>query len=81
MDLTAIQSILISSLIFKSPHFQQVNRKLKDLDTKRSVDADEELMMVQLLYIRTHPIQQVFEKYKAYLENSGHPLAFSVEKL
>lgn len=60
MDLTAnaIQSILILSLIFKSPHILQVNRKLKDLDAKRSVDADEKLMKV--IYIRTYHMQQVF---------------------
>lgn len=58
MDLTAIQSIFIYSIVFKSLHFQQVNRKLNDLDTKRSVDVDQELMKV--LSISTHPIQQVF---------------------
>lgn len=58
MDLTAIQSIFIYSIVFKSLHFQQVNRKLNDLDTKRSVDVDEELM--KELSISTHPIQQVF---------------------
>lgn len=57
MDLTAMQSIFIYSIVVKSLHFQQV-RKLKDLDTKRSVDADEELMKV--LSISTHPIQQMF---------------------
>lgn len=58
MDLTAIQSIFIYSIVFKSLHFQQVNGKLNDLDTKRSVDVDQELMKV--LSISTHPIQQVF---------------------